>query len=49
MPTHTDFHAGLYELGNNKHLYVTRGISHGRRTRTNPRPEITVLTLRNGD
>jgi len=47
MPTHTDYHAGLYPLGDHKHLYVTRGISYGRRIHTNSRPEITVFTLRN--
>ena len=46
MPTHTDFHAGMYPLGDNKHLYVTRGISYGRRVNVNARPEITVFTLR---
>ena len=46
MPTKTDYHAGLYPLGDNKHLYVNRGISHGRRINVNARPEITVFTLR---
>ena len=43
---HKDYHAGLYPLGSGKHLYVTRGVSYGRRNLDNPRPEITLFTLR---
>jgi len=49
MPTHTDYHAGMYPLGDNKHLYVNRGISYGRRSVVNSRPEITVFTLRDAN
>lgn len=39
------FHAGQYDLGEGKSLYVTRGIGYGRRVNLNGRPEITLFTL----
>lgn len=47
MPHHRKFYAGKYSLGQDKHLYVTRGIAYGRRKNINSRPEITVFTLQN--
>ena len=45
VPTESDYVGGMYKLGTNKRLYVTRGISYGRRVSANSRPEITVFTL----
>lgn len=47
--TQSDFTAGHYELGDEKYLYVNRGLSYGRRNRINPRPEITLFTLRQAE
>ena len=47
MPHHRKFYAGRYPLGDDRHLYVTRGIAYGRRKNINSRPEITVFTLKN--
>jgi hypothetical protein len=47
LPTeHKHFSAGEYPLGPGQYLYVNRGLSYGRRTNLNSRPEITVFTLR---
>ena len=43
------FVAGRYDLGKNRYLYVTRGLGYGRRVNINPRPEITIFTLRDAD
>ncbi len=40
------FAAGEYHLGEDKYLYVNRGIGYGRRFNINSRPEITLFTLR---
>ncbi|MFP4106992.1 MAG: metallophosphoesterase [Phycisphaerae bacterium] len=40
------FTAGYYDLGDDAHLYVNRGLSYGRRTNINARPEITRFTMR---
>ncbi len=46
MPTnHRHFVAGQYSLGQDKHLYVNRGLGYARRIAFNARPEITVFTL----
>jgi hypothetical protein len=39
------FSAGEYHLGSGRYLYINRGLSYGRRTNLNSRPEITVFTL----
>ncbi len=46
MPHHRKFYAGRYSLGQDKHLYVNRGIAYGRRRNINSRPEITLFTLK---
>lgn len=40
-------YAGEYHLGDNRYLYVNRGLAYGRRVNLNARPEITVFTLHN--
>jgi predicted MPP superfamily phosphohydrolase len=46
VPTnHKQFAAGHYPLGNDKHLYVNRGLGYARRINLNSRPEITLFTL----
>ena len=37
--------AGAYELGDNRSLYINRGIGHLIRARFNARPEVTVFSL----
>lgn len=39
--------AGQYELGEDRFLYVNRGLAYRTRTQLNSRPEITVFTLKN--
>ena len=39
--------AGQYELGEDRFLYINRGLAYRRRTLLNSRPEITLFTLRN--
>lgn len=43
---HRHFVAGQYPLGDEKYLYVNRGLGHSRRRRLGDRPEITLFTLR---
>jgi len=46
LPTnHKQFAAGHYALGNDRHLYVNRGLGYARRMNLNSRPEITLFTL----
>jgi len=37
--------SGFYDLGDERTLYINRGIGHGLKARFNCRPEITVFTL----
>ena len=47
MPaSHRHFVAGQYSLGQDRWLYVNRGLGYGRRINLNARPEITVFTLK---
>ncbi|HAU36812.1 MAG TPA: hypothetical protein DCX07_03735 [Phycisphaerales bacterium] len=47
LPTaNRQFSAGQYSLGDDRHLYVNRGLGYGRRWNLNTRPEVTVFTLR---
>jgi hypothetical protein len=47
FPTlHQNFAAGHYEIAENRHLYVNRGLGPSRRICRNTRPEITLFTLR---
>ncbi len=43
--THRQFIAGQYYLGDDRHVYVNRGIGNSRRRRRNERPEIAVFSL----
>jgi len=50
FPTHHKrFSAGYYSLGDQKRLYVSRGLGYGRRVRRNARPEIALFTLRRAE
>lgn len=40
------YRAGAYPIARGATLYVNRGLSYGRRDVLNPRPEITVFTMR---
>lgn len=42
---HKQFVGGYYRVGDG-HLYVNRGLAYARRKGGNPRPEVTVFTLR---
>ena len=43
--SHRHFVAGQYSLGENKFLYVNRGLGHSQRQKAHDRPEITLFTL----
>jgi predicted MPP superfamily phosphohydrolase len=46
LPIHNHrFHAGAFDLGDGRHLYVNRALGYLRRVRFNARPEITVFRL----
>ncbi len=39
------YYAGAFDLGNDRHLYVNRGLGYVRKLRFNARPEITLFRL----
>ncbi len=44
-----DFVAGHYQLGDDRHLYISRGVGRSWRIKSDNQPEITLFTLRHAE